>query len=66
VTDTALDRDTQFLVDKGMNQVNPEQFCNIVDRFFDDGYSEEDARKQALITIRKLNNGGNNNERTGR
>jgi len=66
VADTALERDTQFLVDKGMNQINPEQFCNIVDRFFDDGYSEEDARKQALITIRKLNNGGNNNERTGR
>ncbi len=63
--ETALDRDTQYLVDKGMTSINAEQFSNIVDRFFDDGYSEEDASKQALITIRNLNNGGNNNERIG-
>jgi len=49
--DTALDRDTQYLVDKGMNQVNPEQFSNVVDRFCNDGYNEDQARQQALITI---------------
>lgn len=65
MADTALERDTQFLVDKGMNQINPEQFSNVVDRFCSDGLNEEEARKQALITIRRLNN-GENNERTGR
>jgi len=54
VADTALDRDTQFLVDKGMNQINPEQFSNVVDRFCSDGLNEEDARKQALITINEI------------
>lgn len=63
--DTALDRDTQYLVDKGMIQVNTEQFTDVVTRFFNDGLNEEDASKQALITIRNLNNGGNNNERIG-
>jgi len=61
--DTALDRDTQYLVDKGMNQVNPEQFSNVVDRFCSDGLDEDDARKQAF---RRLNNECKNNERTGR
>lgn len=50
--DTALDRDTQYLVDNGMTQVNPEHFSNVVDRFFDDGYSEDQARSLALEVIK--------------
>jgi len=63
--DTALDRDTQYLVDKGMTSINAEQFSNVVDRFFSDGYDEDSARQQALKTIRKLINERNNNERIG-
>lgn len=51
--DTALERDTQYLADKGMTQVNPEQFNDIVTRFCSDGCSEDTARNLALKLVKE-------------